>query len=188
MKKIVKMILPVLAFLVLGGCTAITSTQGTKLSEPSSPVDNIGVVILQGNFRPAPGLVTFMATKSLNQLFPLLPQRIPPVFAENGIKNKTIVAPAQTIEKSQLGDAGLPDFQYLLVISPTSAEYVTYGGNITIYMSATLLDRKNNKMLWMGSIRFFKDGTSKIDDKAADAFAHNILAQLAKDGMLRLKK
>jgi hypothetical protein len=174
----------------LFGC-ASTETVGNKLVNLSTPVSRIGVIVLQSNFSDSAfrntRAATYSTNKTLAELVPRLPKRTEAVFAANDIESKTILASSSGSKPPAEDIAQLKDFQHLLIIQPTSSTYQSHGGGVSVEMRAAIIDRHGKQTIWQGAIMFRRAGSAVIDDSVADKFSREILLQLNKDGVIKLK-
>lgn len=175
--------------MILLGCAGTrTITTGQKLTNLEAPIYRLGVIIQQSNFAGSAfgdNIGIEVANKALSELASRLPQRTQAVFAANDIENKTILSRSSGQQLSTEDSAGLNAYQYVLVISPTSARYSRDA--IQIEMRAVIMDITNKKTIWTGAILFTKVRLAMIDDKVADEFSRELLVQLNTNGIIRLK-
>ncbi len=164
------------------GCVT-TSVTGQRLSEVANPIEKLGILIVEGKFGTTPnvGNITYL------NLMARLPKRMPLVFSANHIENKVaLVGSNQKIEmKNEFADE--KSFPYVLIIVPSKASFYARTDNVVIEMITTMVDRKTGKSIWKGGITFHKTGLTSVDDKSVDEFAKQLLVQLNKNGMIKLK-
>jgi hypothetical protein len=163
----------------------VSNTKGHKLEELKAPISKLSYLVLPGKVDVSVEYAQHFHS-ALRELNILMPQRIPLVFALNGIET-----------------AGNGDTQFELVIGPKSSTFyppvvyvqsqtaTTATGRSWIVetrFTAYIIDKSRfSKKVWEGELAFLNSPTSQVNAKSVDKFAIDILKQLATDGMVKLE-
>lgn len=176
--------------ITLLGC-ASTSTSGQKLVNLDAPIKRMGILIQKPKFTNAPNarysIGASVADDVLNALIPLLDSRTQRIFASNEIENRTVIEEIIGQPSPINGIKELDPYQFILVITPVTSSYRSYGGGVNIKMKTVILDRSTKKAIWNGSISVTKAGLGRIDETVADGFTKDLLIQLNNDGIIKLR-
>lgn len=161
--------------IALSGCALTFVEKSKKYSDPDAdkPLNAVTFSIYQG--KVLPGRTVFYdkpINETIDEITPLLRERLPIVFALNGIAVKESNVPG-----------------YAMTVTQQSARYESYGGHIDLYMFVSLsyLSNAKPKPIWSTSVRFRRMGFSQVNKSVADKFAVALLERMAEDGVIPKK-
>jgi hypothetical protein len=155
--------------IALGGC--VRPISGHRLDDLQAPIKKLNYVVISARVDvTAESAEQFH--KSLHDLLIMMPQRIPEVFALNGV------------ETGRNSDA-----QYEFVIKPEFATYTSYPRwTIETHFAAYIIDKSRfSKKVWEGKLSFLNNEITQINAATVDGFAKDILKQLVADGIVKLE-
>lgn len=163
----IKYLSTLLCLIVLAGCASTKIASHTE-AKVESPIKNIKITVISAQVAKF-SYQQLSMNQTINDLFSLLPKRLPLTFKANGI--------------AVSDDAT----RYELVVSPSFAKYRSYGGHVELSINAYIKDRNiSNKTVWQAALKFWRPGFSAVDEPVADEFAKTLLAQLVADGAMNL--
>lgn len=166
-QQLISHLFTLLCLLILSGC-ASTKITGHAEAEVESPIRSIKITVASAQVAKF-SYQQLSMNETIRDLFSLLPTRLPATFRANGIAVSDSAA------------------RYELVVLPSSAKYISYGGHVELTLNAYIEDRNiSNRKVWQASLRFWRPGFSVVDERVVDEFAKALLTQLVADGAVSL--
>ena len=170
MKTFVIMVISLIATLLFNGCAKTTITPQKHVTL-EAPIKKLNISVMVGKIVASTPSSTDYINKTVQDIMPLIKERIPVVFAANGL---AVVSSNE---------------QYLITLVPTQAKHIfykgTYGGHVELTIVVSIKDKTTNVTVWEASIRFWRPALSVVDNDVADNFIQELITQLQHDEMIK---
>jgi len=166
--------------LLLAGCVSTHVTTLANKSGGTQEVQRLVLVFPNAHVTwEFNNLAATVGEKNLQQLAPLLRDRLPALFTKNGL-------PTRYVDKRDASPIALQAQEHALLIKPTSASFMGRGGASGLHLQADLLDPVSGKSIWTAEVSMSKSGLAKLDEGVADHIALQILDRLRADKVAAL--
>ncbi len=189
------------AAVALAGCTTTHSENflsvviTTDNATHSSPLRSIGLVTSVGDFgaasqSSAKQLLASEANGNVRLLFAASEQRLPAIFALNGLRSEAVATPA---DRPEAIAQALSRFEAVLVLTPLAATRSNSTAPAGLRLRGEILDRQR-VAIWRGFIderldHVPPDRRAEVawNAEMADDMARTLLEHWAKDGVVKLE-
>ncbi|MES2151558.1 MAG: hypothetical protein V4508_17410 [Pseudomonadota bacterium] len=168
------------ALALLCGCTT-TPVHSDLLVPNQEPMDRVVIVVRPSTIENG-ATADPAATGRFDQLVPLLSERLPKLFALNGIDAQVLGGAKFRHEPDQ---SAKPATLRVLTLTPMSGNFNKKNGQV-LHFRATLLDHVKNQALWRADIKVTGMGFGSFDQKVADELAVKLLERLRHDKLTRI--
>ncbi|MEO8152969.1 MAG: hypothetical protein ABI605_07860 [Rhizobacter sp.] len=167
-----------LSVLLLGACVS-TRVSGERMVVMNERLSRLGVCVQRGTFQGGT-TASSMGNRQLAEFYPHLVERLPVVFAGNGIES------AATFCSSE-GTGATPElngFAHILKLIPKAAKWNSSSGS-SLEVDAEAFQRSNGVIVWRGEVTLRTPGGGKFDAALADDLANKLLIELSGDGVIK---